>query len=179
MEPINIDYFHVFSSGAHIFANTSNHRNPSTPRESSCFATQIMLWIFSLISTPSMSNHHLKLTTCHLHPITVGIIDDSWFLCTLFRSAYLCEYLKSSKSEHTIEKLVFRYRNHVVDVFSHLHSFLLPHACEVQYAKFQTLNSSIFLLKHFQANRSLIRTHSNAPHKRDIWCKFGGAMNFS
>ena len=77
MEPINIDYFHVFSSGAHIFANTSNHRNPSTPRESSCFATQIMLWIFSLISTPSMSNHHLKLTTCHLHPITVGIIDDS------------------------------------------------------------------------------------------------------
>ena len=55
------------SLGPLNFVNTWNHRNPSTPWESSCFATENMSWIFSLISTPSLSNKHLKLTTCHLH----------------------------------------------------------------------------------------------------------------
>ena len=49
----------------------------------------------------------------------------------LFRSAYLREYLKPSKSEHTIEKFVFRYRNYVVDFFSQLYSILLKYTLEV------------------------------------------------
>ena len=55
----------------------------------------------------------------------------SWFLCMLFRSAYLREYLKPSKSKHTIEKFVFRSRNHVVDFFSYLHFFLIKETPEV------------------------------------------------
>ena len=55
----------------------------------------------------------------------------SWLLCMLFRSVYLCEYLESSKSEHTMRKFVFRYRNYVVDFFSQLHSILLKYTPEV------------------------------------------------
>ena len=55
--------FYVCSLGAPISANTWNHRNPSTPLKSSCFATEIMSWMFSLISTPSFSHTHVKFST--------------------------------------------------------------------------------------------------------------------
>ena len=49
----------------------------------------------------------------------------------LFTTAYLREYFEPPKSEHTMRKFVFRYRNYVVDFFSQLHSVLLKYTPEV------------------------------------------------
>ena len=49
----------------------------------------------------------------------------------LFGAVYLREYLEPPKSEHTMPKFVFLYRNYVVDFFSQLYSILLKYTLEV------------------------------------------------
>ena len=81
--------FYVCSLGAPISANTWNHRNPSTPLKSSCFATEIMSWMFSLISTPSFSHTHVKFST----------------QISNFKQLYLFTEALSGKSEHNSDSL--------------------------------------------------------------------------
>ena len=81
--------FYVCSLGAPISANTWNHRNPSTPLKSSCFATEIMSWMFSLISTPSFSHTRVKFS----------------MQISIFKQLYLFTEALSGKSEHNSDSL--------------------------------------------------------------------------
>ena len=82
-------YFYVCSLGAHISANTWNHRNPSIPLKSSCFATEIMSWMFSLISTPSFSHTRVKFS----------------MQISIFKQLYLFTEALSGKSELNSDSL--------------------------------------------------------------------------
>ena len=81
--------FYVCSLGAPISVNTWNHRNPSTPLKSSCFATEIMSWMFFLISTPSYSHTHVKFS----------------MQISIFKQLYLFTEALSGKSEHNSDSL--------------------------------------------------------------------------